>query len=242
LRQLGGDPWFNLGDQDLATHLFRTGLRTEGVSLSEITARLARALGVAQRVLPMCDTDVETWVTTQSGEEMHYQEYLVRDRCRLPLAAARLRGAEFATPAPGVVEAIRQARLIVLAPSNPVASLRPILALPGVRKAIAESDAIRIAVTPTVLGVPITDAGERNRASSRERLLALDGIAHRPSAIAHLYRGLIDLFVLDTADREEKQTIEDTGVAVLVADTLITRQEQGVALASHLLARSAALA
>lgn len=235
LAELDGDGWFNLGDRDLATHLLRSGLRCEGCSPTQITVRLAKTLGLEQTILPMSDADVETWVRTAENKEMHFQEYLVRHRCEVPIVALRLRGIESARAAPGVLEAIAAARLIVLGPSNPIASLRPILSVPGVQEAIARSRAYKLAVTPTVQRVPIVDAGEFNRAQCRARLLALEGLAHSSVAVAGLYRGLIDAFVLDAEDREDGPAIAALGLRVLVADTLIPQRHAGVALAHELL-------
>ncbi len=234
LRQFDPDVWFNLGDLDLATHLYRSGLRAEGVPLSVITARLARAHGLEQTILPMSDGDVETWVTTASGAMMHYQDYLVRRRCAEPLAGVDLRGSRNA--APGVIAAIAEAEFIILAPSNPMASLWPILSMAGVRQALAASKAPKIAVTPTVSDAPIIDAGETNRAKSRAALLALQGLPHRAASIAGLYRGLIDAFVIDVRDSGERGEVEALGLQALTANTLIAERDRSVALARQLLA------
>ena len=234
LRQFDPESWFNLGDLDLATHLYRSGLRDEGAPLSAITERLARAHGLEQAILPMSDGDVETWVTTASGETIHYQDYLVRRHCAEPLAGVELRGAR--DPAPGVIASIAEADFIILAPSNPVASLHPILAMAGVREALAASKAPKIAVTPTVNGAPIVDMGEANRARSRAALLALQGLPHRAAAIAGLYRGLVDAFVVDARDGGEAREVEALGLQALLADTLIAGRDHSVALARRLLA------
>ncbi len=136
LRALGPEPWFNLGDLDLATHLFRTGRLREGRPLSEVTRDLAAAMGVGPTLLPMSDDEVETHVLTRGGSLVHYQDFFVRRAAADDVRQVLYRGAEAARPAPGVLDAIAGADLVVLAPSNPLASIGPILAVPGIRDAL----------------------------------------------------------------------------------------------------------
>jgi len=244
LRREGGDPWFALGDRDLATHLRRTDLLRAGATLSEVTAELAAHLGIAVRVLPMTDAEVSTEIATEIATEivtgtgaagaavdgaaddaaagsvvLGFQEWFVRHRAEPAVRAVRWRGIEAAQPAPGVLEAIAAADLVVLGPSNPVASIEPILALPGVRAAIAARGAV--AVTPVVSGVPITDEGEARRARSRAALLAARGLPHTATAVATHYRDLLHTFVLDEHDADQAAAIEALGPAVLLAPTLL---------------------
>lgn len=199
LRTLGADPWFNLGDTDLATHLYRTGALRAGRSLSQVTAELAAAAGLRARLLPMSDDEVETWVRTDAGT-VHYQEFYVRGRAEAAVRDVEYRGIETARPATGVLEAIASAERIILGPSNPVASLGTILGVPGIREAIKASSAPVIAVTPIVNGVALCDPGESRRAASRAALLAARGLPHTALAAAQLLDGLIDAFVVDHAD------------------------------------------
>lgn len=219
----GHEPWFNLGDADLATHLFRTGRLRDGRPLSRITAELAAALGVGSRLLPMTDDEVETHVLTVGGSLVHYQEFFVRRAAAEELRQVVYRGAEHARPAPGVLEALEAADLVVLAPSNPLASLGPILAVPGIRDALTWASGPVVAVTPVVSGVEITDAGEARRAASRAVLLRSAGLSHTASAAAGLLRELAGTFVLDRADAVEADEIEAMGMTVLLADTLVGR-------------------
>lgn len=218
----GQEPWFNLGDTDLATHLFRTGRLFQGRPLSRVTAELAAALGVVgTRLLPMSDDEVETHVHTVSGLLLHYQEFFVRRGAAAELRQVVHRGAERARPAPGVLAAIAGAELVVLAPSNPLASIAPILAVPGVRSALAATRAPVVAVTPVVSGVEITDPGDARRAASRAVLLRTVGLSHTASSAASLLRGLADVFVLDRADAVEADAIAAMGLTVALADTLV---------------------
>jgi LPPG:FO 2-phospho-L-lactate transferase len=222
LRRLGEDVWFNMGDRDLATHLLRTRLLAEGHDLADVTTRLATALGVSACVLPATGDEVRTVVRTASGAEIGYQEYLVQGRAAAEVAAVRCDGLDSSrAPAP-VLDAIAGAGLIIIGPSNPVASVLPILDVPGVRQAIRDSHARVVAVSPVVASVRITDEGEARRARSRAALLGAMGLPHRPSSVAALYRDLIDTFVLDEADAaEETEAVEALGIEVATARTLL---------------------
>ncbi|WP_019873550.1 2-phospho-L-lactate transferase [Sporichthya polymorpha] len=227
VRSLGGDPWFHLGDLDLGTHLLRTGLLRDGVGLAEVTRRLAVGLGVATPVLPMTEDEVTSYVLTAAGELLHFQEFHVARRSRDDVRAISYRNADTAAPAPGVLEAILTADLVVIAPSNPLASVGPILALPGVREALRASKAPVVAVTPVVSGVPITAPGEQHRADTRVGLLRSVGLSHTAAAAASLLRDVADVFVLDRADEIEAETIAGFGLEVLLADTLATELAAG---------------
>ena len=220
LRDLGGTPWFNLGDLDLGTHLFRTGLLRDGVGLTEVTRRLAVGLGVATAVLPMTEDEVASSVLTVTGSLLHFQEFHVARRSRDEVRALTYRGIDTARPGPGVLDAILGADLVVVAPSNPLASVAPILALPGVRDALRTTAAPVVAVTPIVSGVAITDPGEQHRADTRAGLLRSIGLSHTASAAASLLADVADVFVLDRADEIEAETIAGFGLDVVVADTL----------------------
>jgi LPPG:FO 2-phospho-L-lactate transferase len=223
LRALGEDPWFNLGDTDLATHLLRTAWLREGVALAEVTRLLGAAMEVPARVLPMCEQQVGTEVRLQDATWIGYQDFFVRRSAREPLSDARLAGVDAATPAPGVIDAIRDAELVVLGPSNPLASVLTILQVPGVEDAVRAAAAPVVAVTPVVSGIPIDDPGEAARAHSRAALLRTRGLAHTASAVATLYRELADVFVLDATDAGERDEIAALGLEVLVTPTLVHR-------------------
>lgn len=234
IRSLGQQPWFNLGDLDLATHLLRTGWLREGLALAEITQRLAEAMEVPVQVLPMTETEVETQILTSVGW-LHYQQYLVLREAQDHVEAVRYRGSETAQAGPGVLAALQQADLIIIAPSNPFASIQPILNLPGVRSALAQTRAPVMAITPTVSEIPIAEPGEAKRARSRAALLAAHGLPHQAAAVAALYRELADVFVLDEADQQEAAEIEALGLAVLIAPTLFHKSTGGTATVERLL-------
>jgi len=218
--------WFNLGDLDLATHLFRTGLLGEGVSLSEVTARVATRFGIASRILPITDDRVTTRVDIVSmGRELdlHFQEYWVQRRAQDEVKAIRYRGAEAARPAPGVLEAIAGAEAIVICPSNPIASIGPILAVPGVREALAARRERVVGISPIVGGAPL--------AGMADRLMPVAGFAVTAVGAAECYAGLLGAWVVDEADRTLASRVEALGLRVTVTDTVMTDDAKAEALA-----------
>lgn len=222
LRRYYADTWFGLGDADLATHLFRTQQLRAGKSLTEITAAVARAWGVRPTVLPMSNNSVRTVVHTEAGA-LPFQEYFVKRRGEGQVKTVELRGIEAATPAPGVCEAIRAADLVVLPPSNPIVSIGPILALPGVREALRETPAPVVAISPLVAGKPIKGPADR--------LLSGLGIEVSAAGVAGLYRDFLDTFVIDTQDAAQRARLEQSGLTVIVTDTIMTEIDKSVALA-----------
>lgn len=221
LRGLGQEVWFNLGDRDLATHLLRTELLCDGASLSAVTSRLAAAMGVAVRVLPMTDAEVATTIETADGRRLHYEEYLVREGAAPAVRRVVYDGAASARPAAGVLEAIAAAGVIVLAPSSPPASIGPVLAVPGVREALTAASARVVAVSPIVSGVPIADPGDRGRALARAALLRASGVEPSATGVAGLYRDICDRFVVDCADAGEADAIRGLGLDVVAVPTLV---------------------
>jgi LPPG:FO 2-phospho-L-lactate transferase len=211
--------WFAVGDVDLATSLRRTDLLRAGATLSEATADLARGLGLAAAVVPMSDDAVRTTVATGEGR-LAFQEYLVARRAQPAVVAVEHDGLSAAKPAPAVLPALDEADLVVLAPSSPVASLAPILGLPGVRPAVAA--ARTVAVTPVVSGVAPATPPEQSRARVRAAFMAAAGRPHTATAVADLYADIVDGFVLDERDAGEADAIRDLGIDVRLADTLAT--------------------
>jgi LPPG:FO 2-phospho-L-lactate transferase len=209
--------WFNLGDLDLATHLYRTNLIGAGATLSEATALVARRFGVGPRILPMSDDPVVTRVSVMTdGEEsdLHFQEYWVRRRARDEVKAIRYEGVETAVPGPGVLESIEAADLVVLCPSNPIASLRPILSVPGIGKAVALRRDAAVGISPIVGGAPL--------AGMADRLMPVAGYAVSALGAAECYRGLLAGWVVDHADQQLASRIEhELGVRVAVTDTVM---------------------
>ncbi|GAA4712232.1 2-phospho-L-lactate transferase [Phytohabitans rumicis] len=223
LREIGGDQWFNLGDRDLAVHLYRTGRLRAGHPLSAITTDLARAFGIGCRALPATDAELTTRVVTADGRDLHYQEFLVREHANPKVARTYLRGPAPAEPAVGLLAHIASADAVVIGPSNPIASLGPILHLAGVREALKRVRERTVVVTPIVDAVPITDPGERARARSRARLLTAAGFAPTPTGVAAFYADVAATFVLDRADLAQLPAVEKEGPRVIAVDTLLHR-------------------
>jgi len=186
-----GEPtWFRLGDRDLATHLVRRRLLDEGLPLSAVTARLAQRWRLPVTLLPMTDAYVETRVVAD-GREMHFQEYWVGLRAAVPVERVWLAGAEDATPAPGVLEAIAAADTILLPPSNPVVSIGTILSVPGIRDAVLAAPARKVGVSPIIGGAPVRGMADR--------MLAAIGVECTATAVAAHY-GFLDTWLVDPVD------------------------------------------
>jgi LPPG:FO 2-phospho-L-lactate transferase len=191
---LGGEDWFALGDRDLGVHLVRTEALRAGESLSSVTARLAEAFGVAARLLPATDDRLRTWLETPAGA-FPFQEWFVARGHRDEVDAVRFEGEETARPAPGVVEAVSAADLILIAPSNPYVSVGPILAVRELRDALARRRVPCVAVSPLIGGRAVKGPADR-------MLLRLAG-GTSPAHVARCYEGLIDALVVDEADSDD---------------------------------------
>ena len=218
--------WFNLGDLDLATHLFRTNLLTAGETLTSVTAAVARRFGVVPRILPMSDEPVTTRISVVAdGEELdlHFQEYWVRRGGRDEVKAVRYEGAERSRPAPGVLKALADADAIVLCPSNPVASLGPILAVPRIRDAVGARRTDVVGVSGIVAGAPL--------AGMADRLMPAAGAEVTAAGAAECYRGLLGAWVLDDVDRALIPRIEATGLRVGATDSIMNDDAKAEALA-----------
>jgi len=215
LSALGDDPWFRLGDRDLATHIWRTDRLRTAARPTDVARELAAALGIAPTILPMTDAMVRTEVLTDDGW-LEFQEYFVHRHQEPEVRGVRFRGVEAARPTPEVLAAIAAAELIVIAPSNPVVSIGPILAVPGMMAALAESrdrDVPVLAVSGIIGGKALKGPADRMLAS----------LGHESSAlgVARLYRDVATAFVLDTVDEEQAQAIEALGIATHVTDTIM---------------------
>ncbi|HYK98531.1 MAG TPA: 2-phospho-L-lactate transferase [Candidatus Acidoferrales bacterium] len=210
LARLGRDTWFQLGDADLATHIHRTALLRSGVSLTDVTSRLASALGVGARILPASDAPQATMVRTDDGW-LAFQDYFVRRRQRDTVREVRFDGSR--VPAPGVIAAIGSASIVIVAPSNPIVSIGPILALDGVRDALARTAAQVVAVSPII-------AGEAVKGPAAAMLASL---GHQVSAagVARLYADFLDVLVIDERDAELAPAVEKSGPRAVVAPTLM---------------------
>ena len=230
VRRYGGISWFNLGDRDLGTHLYRTHRRREGAPLSEVTAEIVRAWDLALTVLPVSDDRVETRIVLRDGDdevpagtEVNFQEYFVKRRHGVPVSAVRFVGADTARPAPGVLDAIATASTVVLAPSNPLVSIGPVLAVPGVRAAIEARRDRCVAISPIVGGAALKGPADR----------MLVELGHESSVVgvARLYRDLAAVLVVDEADRALAPAVEAAGMRCVVTDTIMKSPERAAALA-----------
>jgi LPPG:FO 2-phospho-L-lactate transferase len=229
VRSLGGETWFQLGDLDLGLHLVRTQALRAGQPLSRITLRLARALGIEPRLLPATDDRLHTWIRTPSGE-FPFQEWFVARGHRDEVDAVRFEGEESATAAPGVLEAIADADLILLAPSNPYVSIGPILAVGAIREALAARRVPAVAVSPLIGGRAVRGPADR-------MLTRLAG-GTSPAHVAGAYSGLIDALVVDEADAHDLEGLGE--VRPIVTRTLMTDLEARRRLAEAALGAVAA--
>jgi LPPG:FO 2-phospho-L-lactate transferase len=223
------ETWFRLGDKDLATHLFRTEQLHQGKPLSEVTRALARAWGITAALRPMTDEPVRTVVYTEDGP-IPFQEYFVKRRAQGAIQRVAFRGIEEARPAPGVCEAILAADLILLPPSNPIVSIGPILALPGMRDTLRNASAPIVGVSPIVAGRPIKGPADR--------MLAGLGIEVSPVGVASLYQDFLDVFVIDEQDAGIRTRLEKMEIKVAVTDTVMSDIEKSIALAKTVLRRA----
>ncbi len=192
--ELGGESWFALGDRDLGLHLVRTQALRGGEPLSAVTARIARALGVETALLPATDDLLRTWIATAAGE-FTFQEWFVARGHRDEVDSLRFEGAEAATPAPGVLDAVASADLLLIAPSNPYVSIAPILAVPAIRSALASRRVPCVAVSPLI--------GGRAVKGPADRMLARLAGGTSPRHVTDCYKGLIDALVIDEADADD---------------------------------------
>jgi LPPG:FO 2-phospho-L-lactate transferase len=232
LERYGEETWFRLGDRDLATHILRTSRMRSGETLTEVSAGLSAVLGVDSAVLPMSDDPVFTVLETTEGH-LEFQEYFVRRGQRDEVLAIELRGIQDARPTERVLAAIRGADVIVLCPSNPVVSVGPILALPGMAEVLASSSAPKVAVSPIV--------GGRALKGPADRMLASLGHEVSAAGVARMYAGLVGGMVIDRTDEEERAGIEALGMRVLVTQSVMRDAEDRARLASETLEFSAGL-
>ena len=235
--QLGQPIWFHAGDRDLAVHILRSKLLAEGKTLSEVTTEICEKLGVKARILPMSNSRVETRVGTPMGE-LSFEEYFVQRWYQDPVESIRFAGAADAEPAPGVLEAIMNADIVLLAPSNPVTSIGPILAVPGVREALHKTKARIAAVSPIVAGEAV--------AGPAGILMASQGLPVSVAGVAEAYHDFLDMLVIDTRDAQSLEELKKSGLRVHVTKTIMRTSEDKADLAGSVLAavrgKSAAVA
>lgn len=228
LRRFYRAGWFHLGDLDLATHIFRTHQLRSGKTLHQVTARIASAFGVRSRILPMTNDRVRTMVHTRDGRTLPFQVYFVKRHARDWVRGFTYRGLGRAKPAPGVLSALRQADVLLLPPSNPFASIRPILGLPGVRRVICARKIPLVAVSPV--------AGGRAVRGPLGGMLRAEGHPVSPLGIAAVYAGLLDGLVIDREDAGFREALERRGIRVAVTDIRMDTLARSRAMARTALA------
>ncbi len=239
LEQYGGVSWFGLGDRDLGTHLYRTHRLGQGADLAQVTAEITRAWGLDVRLIPVTCDRLRTMVTLAeddavhpespdapalpAGSEISFQEYFVQRHHGVPVSAVRFDGAEDTTPTPGVLEAIASARTIVVAPSNPLVSIAPLMAVPGVADAVAARREQVVAVSPIVAGAALKGPADR---------LMLE-LGHEPSVVgvARRYREFASTLIIDEADAALATAVEAEGMRCVVAPTIMSSPDRSAALA-----------
>jgi LPPG:FO 2-phospho-L-lactate transferase len=228
LAELGHESWFRLGDRDFANCLHRTLALENGASLAETADELRRSYRVPLRILPMSNDPCPTLVELSGGRKIHFEEYMVRDGAPSDVESVDLSAAQNARPAPGVLEALRDARAIVVCPSNPVVSIGPILAVPGIHDAIRGADAPVVGVSPIVGGAPVKGPAAQ----------LLRGVGCEVSArgVARLYAPWIDGFVIDERDAAQAEEIRELGIACEATDSMMVSAEVARSLAECVLA------
>jgi LPPG:FO 2-phospho-L-lactate transferase len=222
LTAYGNEDWFMLGDRDLATHIHRTKLLRQGKTLSEVTEELRRSFGLGLRMLPMSDQPVQTHIKTPVGL-LHFQEYMVQRRCADEVQDVVFIGASEAKPAPGVIDAIKEAEAILLAPSNPIVSIGSILSVPGIHDALHEASGMIVAVSPIVGGSPIKGPADK--------LMRGLGMEVSPVGVARCYRDFLDVMVIDELDSHLLGAIEDLGIPAVATNTIMRDTQAKAALA-----------
>ena len=228
LEKLGGETWFNLGDKDLATHLYRTARLSEGVGLKEITKEIASAMGISVNLLPMTEDRVETMVTLlESGDEISFQEYFVKHRHEVPISSVRFNGSQEAQATHGVIDAIREAEVVIIAPSNPLVSIAPIFSISEISDALKERKEDVVAVSPIVAGSALKGPADR--------LLNELGYEASVEGVAKYYQDWINTLIIDKADFDSVENIESLGINCVSTETVMSDPQIAASLGSTLL-------
>jgi len=226
LKKFNCETWFNIGDKDLATHMYRTVRLKEGLGLSKVTSEVSHALGLKTTILPMTDDKFESRIITRNGS-VHFEEYFVKNGSVDEVLGVEFPGADAAKPAAGVIDAIKNAELVVVCPSNPVVSIGTILLVKGVREALKQTNAQVVAISPIIAGAPVKGPADK--------LLRGLGLEVSAFSVAKLYADFLDTFIIDTADASEKNRIKQLGVKVKVTNTIMKSLADKVHLAKTVL-------
>jgi LPPG:FO 2-phospho-L-lactate transferase len=227
LEKLGAEAWFKLGDRDIATHIIRTHLLRAGLTLSEVTDRLRSHLGVKTRILPMSDDPIETRIETSEGE-ISFQEYFVKRRWQPAVKKVFYAGVERSRPARGVLAAIHDAAKIVICPSNPVTSIGPILAIPGLRNVLAETKAPVVGISPII--------GKSAISGPAHKLMVAQAMDPSALGVANGYADFLDRFVIDREDEQLREKIEALGIKVAATSIMMNTLNDKCRLAREVLA------
>lgn len=222
MKHLGEPAWFSVGDRDLATHLLRTKLRSQGLTLSDVTSQIAEKLGVKSTIVPMSDMRVETRIDTPAGD-LSFEEYFVKRRYQDPVNSVRFVGATEAQPAAGVLEAIVSAQVVVIAPSNPVTSIGPILAVPGICEALCNTSAPIVAVSPLI--------GNAAVSGPAANLMAAQGLNASIAGIAEAYRHFLDILIAGDSDAESAESLRGDRLQVHCTNILMRSSADRIRIA-----------
>ena len=222
LKKLGLDTWFNLGDKDFATHIYRTNLLKKGLTLSQVTDEICNSLGIKVKILPMTDDKFETRIRIEEGL-VHFEEYFVKRAAKDKVLGVEFAGSETAKPSPKVIASILNAQTVVICPSNPVVSIGTILSVDGIRDALKKTSARIVGVSPIVAGSPIKGPADK--------LLRGLGLEVSAFAVAKLYADFLDAFVIDNVDADEISRIQQLGIKVKMTNTIMRNLEDKIQLA-----------
>lgn len=222
LKMLGSETWFKLGDRDLAFHIARTRMLKEGITLSEVTEKFCQKLEVKSTLIPMSDDPVRTKILSNQTI-MNFQEYFVKKGTKPIVDDVLYEGAEEADLAPEIRETLKKAERVIICPSNPVLSIAPILAVSNFREELVGAEASKIGISPIV--------GGRALKGPADRIMATMGFEVSAYGVAQYYKGLLDHFIIDTIDEQQKPRIEDLGMEVIVANTIMTTMKDSIRLA-----------
>jgi LPPG:FO 2-phospho-L-lactate transferase len=226
MKKFGCETWFNIGDKDLATHVYRTERLKQGLKLSEVTAEICKRLALKMRILPMTNGKFETRIRTNKGS-IHFEEYFVKNGFADEVLGVEFPNVAHAKPAAGVIEAITEAELLIVCPSNPIVSISTILSVEGVREALHKTKARKVAISPIIAGAPIK--------GPTDKIMRGLGLEVSAFSVAKLYSDFIDSYIIDKADVAEKKRIEGLGVEVKVTNTMMRNSNAKVRLAKVVL-------
>ena len=227
--RFGAETWFNLGDRDLALHTFRTSLVRDNQSLSKITDRISDRLGVTVKVIPASDDHLQTRIRVE-GEEIHFQEYWVKRKGRDTVLGVNYQGAGESNPAPGIIDAIRSSECVILCPANPITSIGPILAVPGIREELTKNSAKVVAVSPIIGETPVSGPAGK--------LMSGLGLEINPIGVCRLFSDFLESFVIDHRDEAYRPGIEALGVRTFLTDILMRDNAAERSLADFVLRSS----